>query len=1063
MKSCEYNPIQETTPQAHIKVITRLRGPISKSTSFPKPSLSPSKSPSSRKASSKSPISKNRPKNTSKSPSQQSTSPTSTAPSVQIGLNETTKYTIFTNKHPSNTIVITSKPITGKTINDTFKKTNDLYEFSKTILKDSSLIEYDKVYNESVRLDTIYNDTIKENISNLFHGKNACVLLFGPMDGGKSYLLRGAADQKSNEPGLLSRAVNDLFNLVDLTKQANHVGSKVSYYFVVKCSAYQVYLDNVNDLLSREPRQIKLEKYVDENSINCNMIGLTQKEIRNKNEYDMCIKEAVNHRKWLTQVFKVNELKRKSHFVIALRIEKREKTCDGITKLSNENSVDSFAQIDFVELASSNYGFMNDIDDGSNMQGVLYGDTSKVFNAVCNNIVSASAGLTPKNETKLTLCLKKTLRQGSDVTLFNCVVPWEYPLNQSLKAIKFTNWLRNQVMNINENVDYPIKTSYYDDGLQMGNSHEMGDSIGNAGSSLLKKSFQEDYANVSVPGMGGDGMMYQQQQQPLQQQYEQQGMNNYCDNNNNNNARYNAGYMNIVNHNNNSNNVSGYPQQCNISTISDNKQGLSPNNRSGQIPNLQRNYLGNYSEPNNMRNVHLRGQPNKYPSNISTTNPNNASVNKSQINSSAMNFENHYSSNDESDIRMFRDRAKKKYQSFDFANNDSKTAPHNNTSLVMNHSSQNLLHNKHPPFISPSISPPETNRPMDIPRNQSITYDQYGYQQAMSPQEQQIHYLENTLHNLEEKSMELSRKLDNLHNVDDSRMAVKSSTLNNNNISVSYLPDAEIDKIKQDYATLKSDNIIFREDINRLTDLNKHLEDELTQQRSRNLELAAENEKITQEKLYLENKVKTLGEDLERNKIKEQNMVETFNQRVIIENRAKDAECSVNKMREEKAKFEIEYRVLKEKYDELKKNYDCLENSFATTKSSHDEEINKIEEKIEVMAHEMEKLQKENSTLRGSDEKRRQEIISLEQQRDGYREKYQEQKNKNNLLNSKLAEIEEDFRNIMKERENEQSLKLKEEELKRMKLDSKAKIVSELQNRIQNYKNERLKKKSEDV
>ena len=209
--------------------------------------------------------------------------------------------------------------------------------------------------------------------------------------------------------------------------------------------------------------------------------------------------------------------------------------------------------------------------------------------------------------------------------------------------------------------------------------------------------------------------------------------------------------------------------------------------------------------------------------------------------------------------------------------------------------------------------------------------------------------------------------------------------------------------------------------------------------------------------------MKTLGEDLERNKIKEQNMVETFNQRVIIENRAKDAECSVNKMREEKAKFEIEYRVLKEKYDELKKNYDCLENSFATTKSSHDEEINKIEEKIEVMAHEMEKLQKENSTLRGSDEKRRQEIISLEQQRDGYREKYQEQKNKNNLLNSKLAEIEEDFRNIMKERENEQSLKLKEEELKRMKLDSKAKIVSELQNRIQNYKNERLKKKSEDV
>ena len=231
MKSCEYNPIQETTPQARIRVIARLRGPISKAaTPFIKPSLSPCKSPSSRRPSSKSPISKTRSKNVSKSPTQQSTSPTSTAPSAQLGLSETTKYTIFTNKHPSNTIVVTSKPITGKTINDTFKKTNDLYEFSKTILKDSSLIEYDKVYNESVTLDVVYNDTVKENISNLFHGKNACVLLFGPMDGGKSYLLRGAADQKSNEPGLLSRAVNDLFNLVDLTKQANHAGSKVSHF-----------------------------------------------------------------------------------------------------------------------------------------------------------------------------------------------------------------------------------------------------------------------------------------------------------------------------------------------------------------------------------------------------------------------------------------------------------------------------------------------------------------------------------------------------------------------------------------------------------------------------------------------------------------------------------------------------------------------------------------------------------------------------------------------------------------------------------------------------------------
>jgi hypothetical protein len=45
--------------------------------------------------------------------------------------------------------------------------------------------------------------------------------------------------------------------------------------------------------------------------------------------------------------------------------------------------------------------------------------------------------------------------------------------------------------------------------------------------------------------------------------------------------------------------------------------------------------------------------------------------------------------------------------------------------------------------------------------------------------------------------------------------------------------DYEYEKLKQEYATMKSDNIIFREDINRLSEINRHLEDESARQRSR--------------------------------------------------------------------------------------------------------------------------------------------------------------------------------------------------------------------------------------
>ncbi len=131
-------------------------------------------------------------------------------------------------------------------------------------------------------------------------------------------------------------------------------------------------------------------------------------------------------------------------------------------------------------------------------------------------------------------------------------------------------------------------------------------------------------------------------------------------------------------------------------------------------------------------------------------------------------------------------------------------------------------------------------------------------------------------------------------------------------------------------------------------------------------------------------------------------------------------------------------------------------------KKNHDDEISKIEEKVDLMSKEIENLQKENYALRTNDEKQRTELLNLEKQRDNYKQKYQEQKNKNTLINQKLNEIEEDFKALVTEKENESNLKAKEEEIKKMKVESKAKIVNDFQNKIAFFRNERKKKKSEE-
>ena len=730
----------------NIRIITRLRGPsnqLSKQLIQQESNIASLKSPNQKN--------KYQKKISSKSP---------TSKKQNIGINSETKYTMFTCKQPSNLLIVSSKPIKGSSINETFITKNDLYDFSQSILKETSLLEFDKVYNETHSLEKIYNENIKDNITNLFHGKNSCVLFFGPIDGGKSYSLRGSADQRNNEHGILSKAINDIFSLVELTKQANQ-NEKINSFFIVKISAYQVYLDSVHDLLSREIKQIKIEQYYDDNLINTNLVNLTQKQIKNKSDYDTFIQEAVKQRKNLAQVLKVNELKRKSHLVISISIEKRETTSDGISRINNENLIDNYAQIDFVELVSSNFGLIGDIDDNdASMNGILYQNTSKVFNSLSDNIVSSSSNMTPKNESKLTLCLKKTIRPNSNIVLVNCIIPWEYPLNNSFKAIKFGNWIRNQVMNLSENDIMknnnlnPFSNNYENDDNNMNlnrnnidNMNNMNNLISNNNvlNQMNSKSFQED--NLMSHEQGNmDNLFYKGDPNTFTPKS-------------------------VAN---NSINMSGFGNDLNnrtFNTMPNNMNEPSTNLRS--IPNSSINNQ-NFS-PGKIKSIYKPGSPFK-----------------------DLNCNNNYSSNDENDIREIRQKIRKKYKSSDMSNPQ------------LNINQNQLRGMKNPNFSN---------------LNNNINQDDFT-----SP-EQKLQNLENSLKQLEEKSFEMNQQLEDIRN---QRENGNLSTFGNRG-TISYLPDSEIEKIKVENVTLKNDNIILREDMNRLVDINKHLENELNIQRNRNI------------------------------------------------------------------------------------------------------------------------------------------------------------------------------------------------------------------------------------
>jgi hypothetical protein len=215
-------------------------------------------------------------------------------------------------------------------------------------------------------------------------------------------------------------------------------------------------MDKIYDLLNKNINNISIQKfYDDDEAININLVGLTDVKISSIQEYEKVIKDAELNRKNLPQILKAKNINKNSHIVISLKLQRIIQNTIG-NNISDNYTINSFSQIDFVEFVSSEIGLNDNFQNNNNdlsYEFSLYNNTKNVYDSIIDNVICASNGTTPKNETILSLSLKNTLKTNSKIIFFNCVIPWEYPINNSYKSLKFANWLRNQVINERGNVD----------------------------------------------------------------------------------------------------------------------------------------------------------------------------------------------------------------------------------------------------------------------------------------------------------------------------------------------------------------------------------------------------------------------------------------------------------------------------------------------------------------------------------------------------------------------------------------------------------------------------------
>ena len=873
-------------------------------------------------------------------------------------LKDDLKYTMFTSGESSKIMLVSQKPIKGATINEALKVCDNLYEFHNSILNETSILEYDKIYNETNSLEQIFNEIINDNITQLFHKKNSCVFCFGPTSGGKTFLLFGENNDINNiknnknnkyhyincnkenkkdknekmNKGLIKSSINKILNLIKINKQGNEISSNTKNKYELKISVYQIYFDKIFDLLSKDIKKINLVTNYDENKIlNSNLVGLTDVEIRNIQDYEKVVKEIEINRKNLSRNLKVKNINKNSNLIVSLKLRKKIQNRVGNNIIDNY-SADYFSQIDFIELISSEIGITDKYGDSNDLsfEYSLYENTKNTYDSMIDNIACANYGITPSKESTLTLSLKNTLKANSNIIFFNCVIPWEFPIDNSFKALKFTTWLRNQVINEGENFN------------------------GETNNLINKKIF------------------------------------------------------NSINESNNSNN---YHFQNNS------------------------HFINNYKNP-------ILGENMNNNININNTFPiiNNSNSQSYSINNEINEEEKEYNSNyidEENNIKLMRNHSSKLLinknmnKSYEFGKN------RNNKSQLMDNNFQ--------------------NKTSYININENIT-----------PKDKTMQSLEQTLKELEDKKLEIENKMyEDKYNINNITNELKPNISNNNfQFSPNNVMSPEVLLMKEQQDILRSDNIIMKEDINHLNELNQNLENEVAQNRDIISQLKSENEKLIEEN----SKLKTVLKDYDGNNYtklyitgqntKDEFLQKYFDEKYILINKLKELEKNSDILQKERTQYEIDYKVLSTKYNEIIKKYEKNNLELINIRQIHDNELYNIDNKINDLSKEVEKLQNENFELRREIETQRSNNNTIEKERDMFKEKYEEQKYENDLLNKKIFEVEKGYSEALKKNEYDRYFKKEKEENYRNKNETKAKIAQELQSKIQKYRRERLQNKN---
>jgi len=289
-----------------------------------------------------------------------------------------------------------------------------------------TVFSYDFVFGKESTNVEVYEKVARPLVESALVGYNGTVFAYGQTSSGKTHTMWGS----EADPGVMRRAVRDLFELARRTPHRE---------FLIRVSYLEIYNETIRDLLHSNPAVTNVRVLEDSDGRICTdareEIVVTAEQV--------CELLKNGEAKRMTGATDMNERSSRSHTILTLVIESRERAAEDSTSGDAEDSSSASdsavrtATLTLVDLAGSERQKDAKSEGLRLKEGGYINKSLLTLGTVIHKLSEGGSAHVPYRDSKLTRMLQSSLGGNSRTAVICAITPAAAHAEETLSTLKF--------------------------------------------------------------------------------------------------------------------------------------------------------------------------------------------------------------------------------------------------------------------------------------------------------------------------------------------------------------------------------------------------------------------------------------------------------------------------------------------------------------------------------------------------------------------------------------------------------------------------------------------------